>query len=471
MPVIGGEQWAMSCTLNLASCRLRAETLARQLHSKLWSPRSEDGSISPCFGFPPTAAPVVDTPPLSLGVINGHCPRMSSLDDDDDCPPHHNNKVDIVVTPPMHMSPPYSPTEKLTSVTPDLIASSEHGMWRPDSPPDSLPEQHTDSPTGTFEDPCVDVDSNSTETASDLASPTYDLNMTDKGSTLADELCSRLRQFQSLQIESNNSMSSPQDELPQNNVFNSTCSVSETSSGSQSLGLLSPEVCPRLVRSTSLKTGKTPPDTPSRKKIVRFADVLGLDLEAVRHFVEDDDTPIVPQSAFADLKLPPPPLAPLPWVIPGQTNASCRFVPQFQQPVSDPHFLDKVREQKICLENIIVNDLRATVVVRVLNLGFQKLVEARLSTTEWAAHEDLTADYVPNSCDGFSDKFSFTIHQPHMCAGQRLVFALRYVANGQEFWDNNQGNNYVLRCQASEKKQEGGGGGENCGTKWMHHFM
>jgi hypothetical protein len=52
----------------------------------------------------------------------------------------------------------------------------------------------------------------------------------------------------------------------------------------------------RIQRSSSLKTGKTPPGTPGRKKIVRFADVLGLDLADVRTFL--DEIPNVPTSAF-----------------------------------------------------------------------------------------------------------------------------------------------------------------------------
>jgi len=52
----------------------------------------------------------------------------------------------------------------------------------------------------------------------------------------------------------------------------------------------------RIQRSTSLKSGKTPPGTPGRKKIVRFADALGLDLADVRTFL--DEIPNVPTSAY-----------------------------------------------------------------------------------------------------------------------------------------------------------------------------
>lgn len=270
-------------------------------------------------------------------------------------------------------------------------------------------------------------------------------------------------------------MTSPVDELSEEFSLSSSLSSETATSGSHSL--LSPPDCPRLVRSTSLKTGKTPPGTPSRKKIVRFADVLGLDLEAIRHFVKDDDAPIVPQSAFADLRIRSAstnsPYT-LPWSTsaPGlSSQAGCKFVAQFEQPGSDPYFLDKVRQQKVCLENAVLNDLRVTGVVRVLNLGFEKLVKVRYTTTEWAAHTDLVADYVPSSCDGFSDKFSFNLHLPHLCPGQRLLFALRYVANGQEFWDNNSGENYILKCQAKTSEDTNTNSTGVTGPRWLHHFM
>ena len=58
-----------------------------------------------------------------------------------------------------------------------------------------------------------------------------------------------------------------------------------------------------IKRSTSLKTNKTPPGTPSRKKVVRFADALGLDLESVRHILNLEAPPKIPATALRDLKV------------------------------------------------------------------------------------------------------------------------------------------------------------------------
>lgn len=235
--------------------------------------------------------------------------------------------------------------------------------------------------------------------------------------------------------------------------------------------------CPRgpLIRSTSLKTGKTPPGTPRGKKIVRFADVLGLDLESVRHIV-DDGPYMPPLAAFKGLKLDEDDKQ---WLFGQrgiQTNQSvprtirtgpspCRpnLRIMFGQPSSDPGpFMERVRSFKICLENCLVTGpsgpsdmFTITNIVRVLNIGFEKSVMLRYTTNEWLTWTDVLASYVPNSCDGFSDKFSVTFHlavnsngHQAMMPGQRLLFALKYRANGdQEYWDNNMGLNYPLIYQ------------------------
>ncbi|XP_022239178.1 glycogen-binding subunit 76A-like [Limulus polyphemus] len=241
----------------------------------------------------------------------------------------------------------------------------------------------------------------------------------------------------------------------------------------------------KLVRSTSLKSGKTPPGTPSRKKIVRFADALGLDLEAVRHIGSEDDEPNIPASAFKDLKVTPHepnrsstslfsrfsisgPFASSLGVH-APSHSTLTLIPLFLQPVTQNSFLDRVRNKNICLENIIVSDLNVQCHVRVHNISFEKLVLARYTTNEWLSYEDVLANYVHGSCDGFSDKFSLNFFVPHMSDGQRLIFAIRLVANGQEFWDNNDGKNYVLRCHSHSSGVFAPPTEES--SSWMHHFM
>lgn len=206
----------------------------------------------------------------------------------------------------------------------------------------------------------------------------------------------------------------------------------------------------RFRRSSSLKTGKTPPGTPGRKKIVRFADVLGLDLADVRTFL--DEIPKIPKSAFDELQTKHDPEPPI--------SLGQRFdkiiVPLFQQPGILPHFLDVVQLQNVALESAAVTDpicLTISGIVRVRNLDFHKSVHVRYSLDAWQSYSDLQAEYIPNSCDGFSDKFSFTIFGNSMEIGQRIEIALRFSCKGEQFWDNNHGINYCFQCMPATTPQ------------------
>lgn len=205
----------------------------------------------------------------------------------------------------------------------------------------------------------------------------------------------------------------------------------------------------RVRRCSSLKTGKTPPGTPGRKKFVRFADVLGLDLADVKTFM--DEIPSIPKSAFEDLEIAdqdvPIQLGP---------KADKILMPLFQQPGGLPNFLDTVREKQVSLENAAISDhfnLTISGTVRVRNLDFHKSVHIRYSLDGWRSFADLQANYVQNSCDGFSDIFTFVMFGNTMHIGQRLEFAVRFQCKGQQFWDNNYGANYCFQCLPASNTQ------------------
>lgn len=211
---------------------------------------------------------------------------------------------------------------------------------------------------------------------------------------------------------------------------------------------------PRVRRCSSLKTGKTPPGTPGRKKIVRFADVLGLDLADVRTFL--DEIPKVPTSAYDDLSdadlslsLSDSSLSSAAPSINILYTSTKTFVPLFQQPGGEPNFFDKVRDLQVCLENAVVQDSEVPCIcgtVRVRNLDFNKSVHIRYSIDAWKSFADLQATYLNNSCDGFSDKFSFTLYVHTLTVGQRIDFAVRFQCKGCQYWDNNDGQNYSFQC-------------------------
>ncbi|KAJ8942009.1 hypothetical protein NQ314_010239 [Rhamnusium bicolor] len=208
----------------------------------------------------------------------------------------------------------------------------------------------------------------------------------------------------------------------------------------------------RVRRCSSLRTGKTPPSTPGRKKIVRFADVLGLDLADVRTFL--DEIPKVPISAYEDLSdvdLSDSSDSNLvnSTNISHGVKADKILMPLFQQPVGQSNFLDLVRDNQVCLENAFVEDpltLSIKGTVRVRNLDFHKSVYIRYSLDSWKTFADVQACYVENSCDGFSDKFSFLIYAHTLSVGQRIEFACRFQCKGCQYWDSNNGANYCFQC-------------------------
>lgn len=200
----------------------------------------------------------------------------------------------------------------------------------------------------------------------------------------------------------------------------------------------------RVRRCSSLKTGKTPPGTPGRKKIVRFADVLGLDLADVKTFM--DEIPVVPKSAYDDLTgcdvQSSPPVRSVPRL------GALTLVPLFQLPRD---VTDKLEAQNVCLESARVCDgVHVTVCgsVRVRNLDFHKTVHIRYTMNRWRTYTDLQATYVQGSCDGYSDRFQFVLYAPAISSGQRLELAVRFLCKGQQYWDNNSGANYCFDCLA-----------------------
>ncbi|XP_071091879.1 glycogen-binding subunit 76A-like isoform X2 [Haliotis cracherodii] len=209
-----------------------------------------------------------------------------------------------------------------------------------------------------------------------------------------------------------------------------------------------------LRKSSSLKTNKTPPGTPSRKKVVRFADAMGLDLESVRNIVNVDTPPKVPASALADLRV---------GLEEDRRAMGSRFLTAcFSQPGASENFMKKVLAQKVSLENAVITGMTITGVIRVANISFNKMVRVRYSTNRWATFHDIAASYVQNSCDGPTDRFSFSIVAPaNFDVGSRLEFAVSYAASCTVFWDNNEGRNYVFECFAKTVPTEA----EN---SWMH---
>merc|ERR1719186_1471702 len=208
----------------------------------------------------------------------------------------------------------------------------------------------------------------------------------------------------------------------------------------------STEERPPLRKTSSLKTMRTPSETLRKKKnSVRFADVLGLDLQNVKMF--RDEIPRIPKRAFQDLNVdlsefdfgsPRSPAKPL-CTPPARVTVSHQtMVPMFTQPGATPSFNETVRNRKLSLENAYMtegNTISGT--VKVYNLDFDKKVTVRWTSDEWKTSREETCTYVQGSSDSFTDKFSFRLTVGQLTVGSRFQFCIRFTCAGQDFWDNN----------------------------------
>nr|XP_014349298.1 PREDICTED: protein phosphatase 1 regulatory subunit 3E-like [Latimeria chalumnae] len=195
--------------------------------------------------------------------------------------------------------------------------------------------------------------------------------------------------------------------------------------------------------SDRLKLGVTRvEESPARRKKVRFADSLGLDLISVRHFC-DADAPQVPDRVIASLRGKTPCHLGNLLTLPVQTVF---YEPMFANPLHSPHLYERLKHQKVCLETLGTDEFSISGVIRVLNLAYEKQVTVRYTLNGWISFLDIPASYIPNACDGNADKFSFKLITPAFLeSGGTLQFAIRYCVSGGEYWDNNEGNNYSVR--------------------------
>ncbi|KAF8371674.1 hypothetical protein PRIPAC_78103 [Pristionchus pacificus] len=101
--------------------------------------------------------------------------------------------------------------------------------------------------------------------------------------------------------------------------------------------------------------------------------------------------------------------------------------------------LNRTVSNGICLKSSSVMGMTFTAIVAVF---------VRYSLDGWRSHIEVQARYISSNSQNNTDSFSFSLYLPHsMPDGATCEFALRYKCGHREFWDNNQGSNYVLECK------------------------
>ncbi|KFP74817.1 Protein phosphatase 1 regulatory subunit 3D, partial [Apaloderma vittatum] len=206
------------------------------------------------------------------------------------------------------------------------------------------------------------------------------------------------------------------------------------------------------------------PGCQNRMNRVRFADALGLDLTEVKVFQTGED-PSIPLHVLSRLSIN----SDL-WY----SNSYLEFtmqclVPDFQQPADCMDFSSRLQEQQVCLERVTSSDLGLSGTIHVRNVAFEKQVSVRYTFNQWKSLHEVCAHWqssIPekNGQDQV-DVFSFFLPVPpfllQLCSV--VQFAARYQVNGQEYWDNNRGNNYSLTCRTHPLKMP-----RECEESWIH---
>ncbi|TRY94855.1 hypothetical protein DNTS_008540 [Danionella cerebrum] len=186
----------------------------------------------------------------------------------------------------------------------------------------------------------------------------------------------------------------------------------------------------------------------SHRASVRFVDSLGLDLEHVKVFKTGED-PFVPEHVLFRL------LMNAELASSKRMEISMPYLkPMFPvQPGDSPNFLERLSWQRVCLERVLCYESGIIGIVQVVNLAFEKEVSVRYSFTNWKSCSDTKAYWAASklgSTGPCSDTFRFHLPVPPFILhpGAVLEFAICYKVVGTQYWDNNDGKNYILTCQS-----------------------
>lgn len=107
----------------------------------------------------------------------------------------------------------------------------------------------------------------------------------------------------------------------------------------------------------------------------------------------------------------------------------------------------------VCLEEVSVSPGNNAVLgrVRLRNIAYVKTLVVRFTFDSWQTTSEVVGHYHDSPSWDF-DRFSFTIKLDDLLARieeKTLVLAVRYSVAGQDFWDNNSGQNYIVKFSVS----------------------
>uniref|UniRef100_A0A3Q1IX42 CBM21 domain-containing protein n=1 Tax=Anabas testudineus TaxID=64144 RepID=A0A3Q1IX42_ANATE len=184
---------------------------------------------------------------------------------------------------------------------------------------------------------------------------------------------------------------------------------------------------------------------PGRKR-VKFADSLGLNLASVKHFSSLEE-PQIPSKVLSRHKSFPPPqqdfISDLCHSFKNSLDTD-RLFACFPEPRETER---RVQQLRVCLEKVTITQFDVRGQIRVFTHCIDKEVGVRYTFNGWLSHVDAQALPVAADAAGFvGERFSFTVYTPpFMDPNSAVHFAVYLKSEEGEFWDNNEGENYILR--------------------------
>lgn len=127
----------------------------------------------------------------------------------------------------------------------------------------------------------------------------------------------------------------------------------------------------------------------------------------------------------------------------------------FTQPGSQLNFHQAVLNQHISLENVAIRGKEVFGTVCVHNLCFQKEIVLKKSENVWITSSSIGCVY-DSTVTALIDRFRFSFFVGlTFPVGGMIEFCFRYVMNGcEEWWDNNRGVNYQIKCVSVTPHEE-----------------
>lgn len=233
-----------------------------------------------------------------------------------------------------------------------------------------------------------------------------------------------------------------------------------------------PLILSRTERSVSLSSALKKPNRKGNKKVVHFADSLGLELVNIHQLSNCYDsvdelfgttpplylkgfhessyiTTVIPPRKYSTVTLPSPAI-----YLHTHFTTLGRSIWQDDGKTCEK-LINKVMSNGVCLKSVNTIGTNITGIIAVANYCYKKQVWVRYTMDKWRSNAEVPSLFVSCSDHKDIDTFSFSVFlSPNIPVGAKCEFCIRYVAGDKEYWDNNDRANYLVECRSLEEDNE-----------------